>query len=111
MQHEVFLLAFIKRQEEIKDKMFYKGAEYSTIEDQFHNFKRAGRIQNCTPEKALIGMKTKHDVSILDIVDKIEVGHVPDLLLVQEKIRDSIIYLHILESLIVERIENENIHK
>lgn len=80
-----------------------KNKEYSDGEDKLYNFKRASVILDCTPERALLGMKTKHDVSILDLVDKIEEGEFvhPDLL--DEKIGDAINYLILLEALIKER--------
>lgn len=88
-----------------------KSAEYATDEDKLHNFKRAGAMQNCTPEKALVGMWAKHLVSILDIVDNIEKndgfvdmydGYDEYLAKVEEKVTDAINYLILLEALIKE---------
>jgi hypothetical protein len=94
-----------------------KSDEYSTDSDKLHNFKRAGAMLNCTPEKALIGMWTKHIISILDIVDTIdkessEHNHMfvtkpysVTVKKVEEKIGDAINYLILLEALIKERYE------
>ena len=93
-----------------------KSDEYSTDSDKLHNFKRAGKMLNCTPEKALIGMWTKHIISILDIVDKIEADKFDNSIAfidvnddydefigtVEEKITDAINYLILLEALLKE---------
>ena len=57
-----------------KDKLESKNKEYASANDKLHNFKRAGKMLQCTPEKALVGMWTKHIISILDIVNDIEIG-------------------------------------
>ena len=82
----------------------FKSSEYSRNNDKLHNFKRAGQMLNVSPEKALIGMKVKHDISILDIVNDIDNDKLPSIELLQEKIGDSINYLILLEALIKERI-------
>lgn len=85
--------------------MVPKGEEYSRKGDRLHNFKVAGRIDGITPEKALRGMDLKHRTSIADIIDDIEEGKLPSLKVLAEKMNDSHVYLHLLEALIVERIE------
>ena len=57
-----------------------------------------------SPEKALLGMKTKHTVSILDIVDDLDTGNLPSGELLCEKIGDELNYLILLKALILERI-------
>jgi len=84
-----------------------KSDEYSTDEDKLHNFKRAGKMLGCTPERALIGMWTKHIISILDIVDAKDDGIEPDWERVEEKIGDAINYLILLEALIKERYDDQ----
>lgn len=86
-----------------------KSAEYSTVNDKLHNFKRAGKMLQCTPEKALVGMWTKHIISILDIVDAIDnnQGFIDEdydevIAKVEEKITDALNYLILLEALIKE---------
>lgn len=98
------------------DVLASKSAEYASDSDKLHNFKRAGAMEQCTPEKALVGMWTKHIISVLDIVDRIEkenqkIGLIYKLNPVywlskkhlEEKITDSINYLILLEALIKER--------
>jgi len=84
-----------------------KNQEYATPIDKLHNFKRAANMLQCTPEKALIGMWTKHIISILDIVNKIDSDKniVLTKLMLEEKIGDAMIYLALLEGIIKERYE------
>lgn len=80
-----------------------KAEEYSTDQDRLHNFKRAAKMLGVTPEQALLGMKAKHDISIMDMVNDIAAYQKFDLGYVEEKIGDSINYLVLLEALIIER--------
>jgi hypothetical protein len=73
-----------------------------------HNFNRAAAMLGCCPERALVGMLSKHLVSVLDLVDAIEQrGELPTVKLLEEKCGDSINYLILLEALVKERVENE----
>ena len=69
-----------------------KANEYAT-DDRLHNFKVAAEIQNCTPMTALAGMMAKHTVSVYDLIQRQENGHVVPEALWNEKIIDSINYL------------------
>lgn len=100
----------------IKSVMSSKNKEYATDDDKFHNFKRAGDMLRQTPEQALIGMWTKHIISILDIVKKIDDDASKELInvcdgtglslkMLEEKIGDAINYLILLEAMIKERYE------
>lgn len=55
----------------IKGVMCAKSAEYARGDDKLHNFKRAAEVSGLTPLKCLQGMKLKHDVSILDMLNDI----------------------------------------
>jgi len=79
-----------------------KNKEYATDLDKCHNFKRAGAMLGVAPEQALVGMWSKHLISILDIVDKINKQKVSKEML-EEKIGDAVNYLILLEALIKER--------
>ncbi len=81
-----------------------KHKEYSRGGDKLHNFKRAGQLLICSPERALIGMFIKHFVSLLDIVDDLDKGELPKPEILGEKIGDGINYFPLLEALIIERI-------
>ena len=54
--------------EQIKSVLVKKTAEYNLDEDRLSVFKRAGALQNESPEEALLGMLTKHIISIYDMV-------------------------------------------
>jgi len=106
MKHEDFSILLDERLEKTRDTMGTKGDGYRSEDDQFHNFKAAGRKRNITPEDALMGMKVKHDVSVDDIVKNLDKGILPTRKLIDEKIGDEIVYLTLLEGLLVERIRN-----
>lgn len=80
-----------------------KTNEYSSSEDRLHNFKVAARITNSSPVQALLGMKAKHTVSILDMCHRHSLtGQVQDKDYVFEKIGDEINYLILLAALLLE---------
>lgn len=116
MEHEKFIKLLDKTIEDIRNVLNKKNAEYSSGKDKLHNFKRAAKMLQCSPEKALIGMLTKHIISILDIVDEIDFncGEHSNALpsfdkpmeyieKVNEKITDALNYLILLKALIYER--------
>ena len=103
MKAEQFNKIVMERINKITTILETKGSEYTTKEDRLHNFKIAGVIQNIIPEKALIGMFTKHLVSILDMVEDLLRGKQYSLPKWDEKIGDAINYLILLEGLIIER--------
>lgn len=83
-----------------------KGAEYATGDDRFHNFKRAADLERTTAEACLVGMLTKHLVSVLDIVDTLsKTGELPGAHVIDEKIGDCINYFILLEGLLTERLQ------
>jgi len=91
------------RVELIKTTLKSKGKEYATSGDRLHNFNRAANMLGITREKALVGMWTKHIISVLDIIDEFNV-HKPTEELINEKIGDSICYLVLLEAMLKEDI-------
>lgn len=93
-----------ERIELIRNVLQIKAKEYRKNDNPFHNFDRAAAMNNCTPERALMGMLAKHQISVLDLVDDIDSGKVPSRELVSEKIGDHINYLILLEGLIYRRL-------
>ena len=71
-------------------------------DDRLHNFKVAGKLQKCTPVKALGGMMAKHTVSVYDLIDDYEQGKAISKEMWAEKIGDSINYLLLLTALLEE---------
>ena len=82
-----------------------KGQEYSTDDNKLHNFDRAAIRSDQLREKALLGMLLKHEISVLDIVDKLEENKLPTKEILDEKFGDIISYYVLLEASIVDRIE------
>lgn len=105
MNTKEFNILLEARIKSMRQTLMTKSKEYSTDEDKLHNFKRAGKMLQCTPEQALIGMMVKHTISILDIVDKLDKGEIPTKELLEEKIGDNVNYLILLEACIKERYE------
>ena len=75
-----------------------KAKEYATA-DRLHNFKVAGALQGISPVQALMGMMTKHTVSVADMCMS---GKAYPQELWDEKITDSINYLLLLSALVRE---------
>lgn len=107
MNNEEFDNIVDERTLKIKSVLTSKGSEYGR-EDRLHNFKEAATRNHCTPEKALQGMATKHDISISDMINDIESGQDSYITkeYLDEKVGDAINYLILLEALIIERIGN-----
>lgn len=102
MNHEEFDKVLLKRIDRIKEVLSSKAKEYSTGSDRLHNFKRAAAMLRVTPEKALIGMFTKHMISILDMVDDLDRDKHATLEAWNEKLGDAVNYLILLEALVVD---------
>jgi len=79
-----------------------KSEEYSTENDKLHNFKRAGKIDNITSERALWGMDLKHRTSIADMVDELDNEIYCTIDKWVEKITDHINYCLLLLALVYE---------
>jgi hypothetical protein len=71
--------------------------------DRLSNFKTAGALQGCTPERALGGLVAKHIVALYDFINDIDRGVVQSPERWNEKIGDIIAYMCLLDALIVER--------
>ena len=86
-----------------------KGAEYSNADlsdetcDRLAHFKKAAVIMNGTPKQALLGMLSKHLISVADMC----VSGSYSKLLWSEKITDSINYLLLLRAMVEEEERKE----
>lgn len=105
MNQNYFNAVLSKRLKLIEKTLTIKGAEYARDGDCLSNFKRAAGIERIIPEKAWLGMFSKHLVSILDLIDDLDKG-LPSAspAMWEEKIGDAMVYLVCLEALIIERI-------
>ena len=84
-----------------------KAGEYSRDTDRLSCFKRAAGVQQVTPSQALLGMMTKHVISIYDCITS---GNKFTEAMAKEKIGDNINYLILLYGLLKEEgfIEPDN---
>ena len=89
-----------KRLDSIKNTLSSKSKEYASFDDRLYNFKRAAQLQNVTPQAALLGMMTKHLVSVLDLI---EGKSTPSISIIDEKIGDTINYFILLEAVLKEQ--------
>jgi len=101
MKTEVFQKLLERRIGKIQETLSSKAKEYAT-EDRLHSFKVAARLQNTNQATALWGMSTKHLVSVIDMVDGVQV---PTKHKIDEKIGDLINYLILLEAALIEEAE------
>ena len=91
--------------ERIKGVMCEKSAEYARGEDKLHNFYRAAEVSGKTPLECLQGMKLKHDVSVLDMLDDGADGIHYTRERWEEKIGDSINYFILMLGLLYDKYE------
>lgn len=92
-------------EERIKGVMCAKSAEYARGGDKLHNFKRAAEVSGLTSLECLQGMKLKHDVSILDMLNDLQdpehIEYTREKW--EEKIGDDINYLILMLALLYEK--------
>ena len=84
---------------QIKSTLIRKQAEYNLDDDRLSVFKRAASIQQQTTAQALLGMMTKHVVSIYDYVEQ-DRKFTEEL--AREKICDNLNYLILLYAVLQE---------
>lgn len=82
-----------------KNTLIRKTAEYNLDTDRLSCFKRAAKLQQQTTSQALLGMMTKHIISIYDYVES---GEVMSEAMAKEKIGDAINYLCLLYAVLDE---------
>ena len=85
--------------DQIKNTLIRKQAEYNLDDDRLSVFKRAAGIQQQTTAQALLGMMTKHVVSIYDYVEQ-DKKFTEEL--AREKICDNLNYLILLYAVLQE---------
>ena len=89
-----------------RETLFRKGKEYASDEeiDRLEHFKKAGSLMGTSQKAALFSMLTKHLISVSDMCMKSN-EHSEELW--TEKITDSINYLLILKTIVIEENKNE----
>ena len=116
-QHNLFLEALSEEDfsknlniiiERIKTSLQVKAAEYVRNGDRLHNFNTASKKKGITREQVIDNFRLKHEVSIDDMRNDIELGLTPDEDIVSEKFKDIINYYILEEISIMHRL---NINK
>lgn len=92
---------------QIRHILIKKTQEYNLDEDRLSVFKKAGILQQENPDEALLGMLTKHIISIYDMVKSHQEYPIEKW---DEKCIDSINYFLLLLALETEK-NNENRYK
>jgi hypothetical protein len=100
---ESILDAQIKR---VQDVLVAKATEYAN-EDVLANFKKAAHLRGVGLPQAVLGMMTKHTVSVFDMVES---GKPFDLAVWDEKITDHINYLILIRAALVENTEHPELN-
>jgi len=108
MQSKSFDVVMENRILQIKKVLGLKASEYARG-DRLSNFKKAAKLVNCTPERALFGFVAKHIIALMDFIDDIDKGVVQTQDRWDEKIGDIINYMILLEALVIERLENNDV--
>ena len=90
------------RLEKTSKTLTAKADEYARG-DRLSNFKQIGGLLHCTPEKALIGLVSKHIVALVDFINDIDNNIFQSYERWDEKIGDIIAYMALLDALIQER--------
>ena len=90
------------RLEDCKKVLCTKEEEYSSDKDRLHNFTRAGEMLGTTTELALLGMWSKHLISVMDLLHDPSKA-TPHLL--KEKFGDVINYALLAEATITDKMK------
>jgi len=84
-----------------------KEDEYAKGRNRLHNFHIAAKLQSNTPEESLLGMMTKHIVSVVDLLQSPESATKE---LADEKLLDLVNYSLLAHYMIHNRIEQSQIN-
>ena len=105
LSQEDFDKYFDKIMERTKNVLKIKAKEYARGGDRMHNFNKASTKTQEIRERNLAGMRLKHEVSIDDMIDDIELGLTPSEPVVNEKFGDRLNYDILEEISILHRID------
>ena len=95
--------------EELLERLREKQQEYAEDDgDCLAQFRRAGELQGCSPESALLGMAVKHVVALFDLVRKGEKAkNVVNSEKWEEYIGDIVVYMLILNEMVIDTFPRE----
>jgi len=92
----------------IRETLLIKGKEYRRNNNPFHNFDVGAQKSGLIREKVLDGFLLKHEISIADITNDLELGKLPTIKVLDEKFGDNVIYLILKMVSIIDKIEQNN---
>ena len=97
---------FEEQVQRCREVLLVKGKEYTPDEaDRFSSFKTAASLQHTTQANALLGMLSKHIVSLYDMSFVGTENYTAEIW--DEKITDALNYLFILSAIIKEEKRNQ----
>lgn len=108
MKEKEFNELLDNRISKIHQVLVVKAKEYANDDDRLHNFNKASKMSNQSRERALLGFLLKHQVSLDDIVEKLDQGILPSRELLDEKMGDIINYYILVEACIVDKINKKS---
>jgi hypothetical protein len=100
MNREAFMEMTRLTNKQCEELLLSKGQEYSPDTHIFRNFEQVAAILNQSPHEALAGMMTKHVASIYEFISQETSGKLPPISQWEEKIKDTMCYLHLLNALV-----------
>jgi len=89
-----------------KKTLCLKAEEYAR-NDRMSNFRKIAVLNNCTNEKALMILVSKHIVATTDFVNDLDEGKLQSFERWNEKIGDIIAYMMLLDAMVQERLKGE----
>ena len=92
------------RLKKVEKTLTAKADEYARG-DRLSNFKQIAHLLHITPEKALIGLVSKHIVALVDFVNDIDNNVIQPYLKWDEKIGDINAYMILLDAIVQERLK------
>ena len=111
MNQKEFNEVNVRQTDHCKSMLMTKGSEYApkavknATVDRLAHFKKAAVVMNSTPKAALMGMLSKHLISLSDMCTE-ERQYTKEQW--DEKITDSINYFLILRAIVEEELSEEN---
>lgn len=103
MKTQEFEDIILKNRLYLIEKVLGEKADEYARGDRLSNFKKAGKLLDCTPETALFSIASKHIIALSDFCNDLEKGCCQPIERWVEKIGDIINYMILLEALVVER--------
>lgn len=105
MKTEFLRTVVIDSIEKIEKTLDIKSNEYVRENNAMHNFDKGSLITGQIREKVIYGFALKHHISISDMRNDIENGHLPTEEMIEEKFTDAINYLILEKASMLNRLK------